>query len=156
MKLVLHKNVSLNAVTQIYSQELLPLDRKLPVQFLISAVYTRCYNLIVPPACYVGITGTETEDYTTNVNFWYRDKVLDSELVPVMETRHALETLHFATTLDIMESMFHSELEGNRLRVDSVRTSICTYLQFNVFELTSRNINVVLHARYHVHFITLG
>lgn len=104
----------------------------------------------------MGITGTETEDYATNVNFWYRGKVLDSKLVPVMETRHALETLHFATTLDIMESVFHSELEGNRLRVDSVRTSMCTYLQFNVSELTSRNINVVFYARYHVHFITLG
>jgi len=52
----------------------------------------------------VGITGTETEDYATNVNFWHRDKVMDSELVPVMETRHAFETLHFATTLDITES----------------------------------------------------
>ena len=82
--------------------------------------------------------------------------MLGSELVPVMETRHALETLHFETTLDITESMFHSELEGNRLRLGSVRTSICTYLQFNVSELTSRNINVVLYARYHVHFITLG
>lgn len=93
----------------------------------------------------MGITGTETEDHATNVNFWHRDKVMDSELVPVMETRHALETLHFATTLDITESMFHSELEGDRLGVDSVRTSICTYLQFNVSELTSRNINVVFH-----------
>lgn len=104
----------------------------------------------------MGISGTETENYPTNVYLWYIGKVLDSELVPVMETRHALETLHFAITLNITESMFHSELEGNRLRVDSVRTSICTYLQFNVSELTSRNINVVLHARYHVHFYHFG
>jgi hypothetical protein len=30
----------LNNTDIIYSQELLPLDRKLPVQFLISAMYT--------------------------------------------------------------------------------------------------------------------
>ena len=61
---------------------------------------------------------------------------MDSELVPVMETRHVLETLLFVTTLDITESMFHSELEGKPF--DTVRTSICTYLQFYVSELTSR------------------
>jgi hypothetical protein len=47
--------------TDIFTRITALLDSKLPVQFLISAMYTRCYNLILPAACYVGITGTETE-----------------------------------------------------------------------------------------------